>query len=57
MQVATETCQYPELVVEPLRLELNLSSPPLKHVGEFFVLGERTSAIAADDFGVAGKKI
>ena len=28
MQIATENCQYPELVVKPLRLELNLTLHP-----------------------------
>ena len=27
MQDATEHCHYPELIVEPLRLELSFSSP------------------------------
>ena len=37
MQDATENCHYPELVGEPLRLELNFTFP-LEYVTEFFVL-------------------
>ena len=55
MQDATENCPYPELVEEPLRLELNFSFP-LEHVTEFIVLGERMSSVAVDKFGVVGKK-
>ena len=54
MQDATENCQYPELVGEPLRLELNFTFP-VEHVTEFFVLGERMSSVAVDKFGVVGK--
>ena len=39
MQVATENCYYPELVGEPLRLELNFTFP-LEHLTELIVLGE-----------------
>ena len=38
MQDATENCHYPELVGEPLRLELNFTFP-LKHVTQLLVLG------------------
>ena len=38
-QDATENSHYPELVGEPLRLELNLTHP-LENVTEFIVLGE-----------------
>ena len=54
MQDATENCQYPELVGEPLRLELNFTFP-VEHVTEFFVLGERMSSVAVDKFGAVGK--
>ena len=54
MQDATEKCHYPELVGEPLRLELNLTFP-LEHVTELIVLGERMSTVAVDKFGVFGK--
>ena len=54
MQDATENCQYPELVGEPLRLELNFMFP-LEHVTELIVLGERMSSVAVDKFGVVGK--
>ena len=36
MQDATENCHYPELVGEPLRLELNFTFP-LEHVTELIV--------------------
>ena len=39
MQDATENCHYPELVREPLRLELNFNFP-LEHVTGLIVLGE-----------------
>ena len=55
MQDATENCYYPELVGEPLRLELNLTFP-LEHVTELIVLGERKSLVADDNFSVVGKK-
>ena len=54
MQDATENCHYPELVGEPLRLELNFTFP-LEHVTELIVLGERMSSDAVDKFGVVGK--
>ena len=56
MQDATENCHYPELVGEPLRLELNFTFP-LEHVTELIVLGERKSSAAFDKFGVVGKNI
>ena len=56
MQVATEHCHYPELVGEPLRLELNFNTA-LEHVTEVIVLGERMSSIAVDKFGVVGKNV
>ena len=56
MQDATENCHYPELVGEPLRLELNFIFP-LEHVSELIVLGERMSSVAVDKFGVVGKNI
>ena len=40
MQDATEKCHYPELVGEPLRLELNFTFP-LEHVTEIIILVER----------------
>ena len=54
MQDATENCHYPELVGDPLRLELNFTFP-LEHVTELIVLGERTSSVAFDKFGVVEK--
>ena len=56
MQDATENCHYPELVGEPLRLELNFTFP-LKHVTELIVLGQRMSSVAVDKFGVVRKNM
>ena len=56
MQDATEHCRYPELIGEPLRLELYFSSP-LENVTEVIVLGERMSLVAVDKFGVVGKDL
>ena len=56
MQDATKNCHYPELAVEPLRLELNFTQP-LENVTELIVLGERMSSIAVDKFGVVGKNV
>ena len=53
---ATENCHYPELVGEPLRLELNFTFL-LEHVTELIVLGARMPSIAVDKFGVVGKNI
>ena len=55
-QDAAETCPYPELVEEPLRLELNFTFS-LEHVTELFVSAERRSSVAVDKFGVDGKNI
>ena len=56
MQDATEHCHYPELIGEPLRLELNFISP-LENVTEVIFLGERMSCVAVDKFGVVGKNL
>ena len=56
VQDATENCQYPELVGEPLRLELNFTHP-LENLTELFVLDERMSSVAVDKFGVVGKSV
>ena len=56
MQDATENCHYPELVGEPLSLELNLTFP-LEHVTKLIVLGKRMSSVAVDKFAVVGKNI
>ena len=56
MQDATENCHYPELVGEPLRLELNFTNP-LENVTELIVLGERMSSVAVDKLGVVGKNV
>ena len=51
MQDATENCHYPELVGEPLRLELNFTNS-LENVTELIVLGERMSWVAVDKFAL-----
>ena len=56
MQDATENCHYPELVGEPLRLELNFT-PPLENVTELTALGDRMSTVAVEKFGVVGKNV
>ena len=56
MQGATENCHYPELVGEPLRLELNFTNP-LDNVTELISLGERMSSVAVDKFVVVGKNV
>ena len=56
MQDATEKCHYPELVGEPLRLELKCTFP-LEHVTELLVLGERMSSVAVDNLVLLEKKI
>ena len=56
MQDATENSHYPEFVGQPLRLELDFTFT-LEHVTELIVLGERTSSVSVDKFGVVGKNI
>ena len=56
MHDATEHCHYPELIGEPLRLELYFSSP-LETFTEVIVLGERMSPVAVGKFGVVGKSL
>ena len=56
MQDATEHCHYPELIGEPLRLELYFSSP-LENVTEVIVLAERMSFVPVDMVGVVGKNL
>ena len=56
MPDATENCHYPELVGEPLRLELNFTNP-LENVTELIVLSERMSSVAVDKLGVVGKNV
>ena len=51
LQDATENCQYPELVGESLRLELNFTNP-LENVTELIVMEERMSLVAVDKFVV-----
>ena len=47
MQDAFENCHYPELVGEPMRLEL-ISTLPLENVTYLIVLGERISSVAVE---------
>ena len=54
MQDATDSCLYPELVGEPLRVELN-NAHPLENVNELIALAERMSSVAVDNLGVVGK--
>ena len=56
IQDVTGNYPYPELFVEPLRLEVNFTFP-LEHITELIVLGERMSSVVVDKFGVAGKNI
>ena len=56
MQDATENCHYPELVREPLRLELSFTNP-LENVTALILLGEWMSPVAVDKFGVVGKNV
>ena len=56
MQYGTENGQYPELVGEPMRMELNFTFP-LERLFELIVMGERMSSVAVDKFGVVGKII
>ena len=56
MQDATEHCRYPELIGEPLRLEL-YSSLPLEKDTEVTVMGERMSSVAINNFGVVGRNL
>ena len=56
MQDATKNFYYPELVGEPLKLEL-IFTFPLELVTELIVLGERMSSVAFDKFGVVEKNI
>ena len=56
MQDATEHCHCPELVGEPLGLELNFTFA-FERVTEVIVLGERMSSVAVDKFGVLEKNI
>ena len=56
LQDATENCHYPQLVGEPLRLELNFTFP-LEPFTELILLGEWTSPVAVDRFGFVGKNV
>ena len=54
VQDATEKYHYPELVGEPVRLELN-STFSLEHITELIVLGEQMSSVSLVKVGVVGK--
>ena len=54
MQDATEHYHYPELIGEPLRLELKFNEA-LESVTEVIILVERMSSVAVDKFGVVDK--
>ena len=56
MQDTTEHCHYPEILGEPLRLDLYFSSP-LEIVTEVIELVERMSSVSIDRFGVVGKNL
>ena len=56
MQDATENCRYPELVGEPLRLELNFTYL-LEHDTELNALGDRLFSVVVYRFGVVRKNI
>ena len=56
MHDATGSCHYPEIVGEPLRLELNFTQT-LENVTELIVLDERMSSVVVDKFGVVGKSV
>ena len=55
MRDATETFHYPELVENPLRLELKFSYH-LQHVTEPNVFQKRLSSVAVEKFVIVGKK-
>ena len=56
MQDATENCQYPGLVGEQLRLELNITFLP-EHVTKLIELGDLMSSVSFHIFGLVGKNI
>ena len=49
-------CHFPELLGEPLSLELKFNFP-LEHDTEFIVLGDRMSSVTVDNFGVVVRKL
>ena len=53
---ATEKFHYPELVGDPLRLDIKFTFP-LEHVTELIVMEKQTSSVAVDKSGVVGKNI
>ena len=56
MHDATEICQNPDFVGEPLRVEPNFTQR-LENVTEVIVMGERMLSGAVDKFGVAGNNV
>ena len=55
MQNATQRCHYPELVGEPLRLELSFTFPP-EHFTEFIVMGNECVWLRLAIFVLLGGK-
>ena len=55
-QDANENCHHPELVGEPLRLELNFTQR-FENVTELIVTCERMSSVVIDKFGAVGKNV
>ena len=56
LQNATENCHYPELVGEPLKLEMNFTAP-LEHVTELIVWRKGMCSVAVDMIGAVGKNV
>ena len=56
MQNANQIYHFSELIVEPLRLELNFTFP-LENVTELIVMAERMSSLAIDKFGKFGNDL
>ena len=55
-QDATEHCHHPEIIGEPLRMELYFSLS-LENVTEVFAFGELMSSVGVDKFGVVGQNV
>ena len=56
MQDVSENCHYPELVWEPLSLDLSFSYP-VEHITELIVLGKQMFSVAVDKLDVVVKNI
>ena len=55
-QGGKENCHNPELIGEPLKVEVN-TTVPVEHLTALIVLGERNSSGAPEKFGVFGKNV